>query len=108
VPTADRSARLFRQATEAMGYGFWTYIALAAAVGVVLHSFSGRFGACCLGGAALCSALSLFVSAWSVGFRVNLGWAPPMFVVGFVVALPACLVVGLPFWFVRWLRNPYA
>src|SRR5262249_53672952 len=73
----------------------------AAAIGVVLHSFSRRFGVCCLGGAALCSALHLFYEAWSAGFRVNLGWGPPMFVLGFVVALPVCLVVGLPFRFAR-------
>jgi hypothetical protein len=91
-----------------MWNGFWAYLALAAAVGVVLHSFSGRFGACCLGGAALCSALKLLIEAWSTGFRVNLAWGPPMFVVGFVIALPVCLVVGFPFRFARWIRQPDA
>jgi hypothetical protein len=73
------------------------YLLVVALVALFLHAMSGRYVACTVGGAAACSVLNLVHEAWLANWRVNLGWGPPMFVVGAVLALPVCALAGLPF-----------
>jgi hypothetical protein len=91
-----------------MWHGVGAYLAVVAVVALVVHSFIRRFGVSCLAGAVLSSVLNLVHEAWLVGFKVNLGWGPPLFIVGVLLALPVCLVVGLPFLAIRASRRPSA
>ena len=43
--------------------------------------------------------------AWLADWQVNIGWGPPMFVVGAILALPVCALAGLPFLGLRRLRR---
>ena len=72
------------------------YLLLAGSLGLILHWASRRYLACTIGGAAACSILSMLYGAWQAGWQVNPGWALPMFIVGTILALPACAIAGLP------------
>jgi hypothetical protein len=87
-------------------HGVGEYLAFASVVAIIAHSLVRWFAVACLTGAALCSFLTLFFEAWAVGFRVNIAWFPPMFVIGALLALPLFCVIGLPFRAIRASRLP--
>jgi hypothetical protein len=87
-----------------MWHGVKEYVAIAAIVALILHALTRRYRAASLGGAVICSIGNIVGEAWQVSFEVNPGWAPFMFIAGLVLALPVCLVVGLPFLY--WRQHP--
>lgn len=89
-----------------MWHGVNEYVALAAVVGLVIHMLTHRYVGASAVGAGLSSVGNLAHEAWLTGFDVNPGWALPMFLVGSILAFPACLVVGLPFPLWRRRRRP--
>jgi hypothetical protein len=88
-----------------MWHGVPEYLLFVAVIALVLHAVSGQYLACTIGGAVACSILNLVHEAWIAGWQVNPGWAPPMFIVGVLLALPVCGVVGLPFLGTRYWRR---
>jgi len=88
-----------------MWHGVAEYLLFTTLVALGLHSVSGRYAACTAGGAAACSILNLIHEAWLSDWRVNIGWVPPMFIIGVVLALPVSALVGLPFVCRRRLRR---
>ena len=91
-----------------MWQGVPEYLLLAAGVAFILHAVSGRYLACTFGGAAASSALNLVHEAWIANWVVNNGWGPPMFIVGVLLALPVCGMVGLPFLGIRYWKGQRA
>lgn len=95
-----------------MWYGIEEYLLFALGLAVVAHALSRSYLLGAFGGAAACSMLNLVHEAWLADWQVNPGWAPPLFVAGFVLALPAFWAVGLPFlaarsllWAAAWQRS---
>jgi hypothetical protein len=88
-----------------MWHGIPEYLAFAALVASLFHIASGRFVACTIAGAATCSILNLIHETWLAHGQVNLGWAPPMFIIGVIIALPACAAAGLPWMALRRRRK---
>ena len=88
-----------------MWHGIVEYLLFSAVVTLALNSLRGGYAASTLGGAAASSLLNLLHEAWLADWRVNIGWGPPMFIIGFVLALPVCALVGLPFLRQRRLRR---
>ncbi len=88
-----------------MWHGVSEYLLFVALVSLALHSVSGKYVACTLGGAAACSILNLAHEAWLANWQINPGWGPPMFVVGAMLALPVSALAGLPLLGLRHLRK---
>lgn len=93
-----------------MWYGVSEYLIFVSIVASILHGVSSKYCVCTFGGAAVCSILNLVHETIVAGGHINIGWGPPMFVVGATLAFPVCALVGLPFFAVRrrWsrLRTP--
>lgn len=79
-----------------MWHGVYEYLLFVAIVAFALPALSRRYLFCKLAGAPLCSALNLIHKSWLANWQVNLAWAPPMFLIGCLFALPVCVVAGLP------------
>jgi hypothetical protein len=88
-----------------MWHGVGEYLLFATLVGLAVHAVSGRYTACTFVGAACCAVGNLVHEAWLVNWQVNIGWGPPMFVVGVLLALPVCALAGLPWLATRRLRR---
>jgi hypothetical protein len=88
-----------------MWWGVPEYLLFVAAIALALHAVSRNYLVSTIGGAAACSVLNLAHEAWLTGWRVNPGWAIPMFVVGLMLALPVSGSVGLPFLAIRYWRG---
>ncbi len=88
-----------------MWHGVSEYLLFVTMVALALHAVSGRYVACTVGGAAACSILNLVHEAWLANWQVNLGFGPPMFVAGTLLALPVCALAGLPIMGLRRLRR---
>jgi hypothetical protein len=86
-------------------HGVSEFLLLALIVGAVLHALNRRYVLCTFGSAALCSMLNLVHEAWVANWQVNLGWGPPMFVIGALLALPICAVAGIPWLALRRWRK---
>lgn len=79
-----------------MWYGVTEFLLCALFIGTIWHAFCRHYALCTFGGSALCSILNLVHEAWLVNWQVNVGWGPPMFVVGTLLALPVCALAGIP------------
>ena len=78
-----------------MWYGIEVYVAVTAGVALVLHSLCRRQCACCLGGAAFCSVLNLFLRGAGAGADpFDVSYAPFALFAGFIVALAVFMAVG--------------
>jgi hypothetical protein len=78
-----------------MWHGVPEYLAVVAAVAVILHVLVRRWLAACAIGTVFCSTVNLVHEAWLVNFKVNIGWAPFEFVSGCVRGLAKVLTVSL-------------
>jgi len=88
-----------------MWHGVGEYLLLVALVAFISHAIIRSYAACIFGVAALCSILNLLHEAWTANWQVNIGWGPPMFIVGFAMALPVCALVGFPWLALRRWRS---
>ena len=89
-----------------MWHGISAYLLFVLLISLVWHAFSRRYVFSTVGAAALCSMLNLIHEAWLVDWQVNLGWGPPMFIVGWLLALPISALAGLPWLIYRSRREP--
>lgn len=80
-----------------MDLGVTEYVALAMIAALVANTLCRRPLVVNLAGAATLSVLNMVHEASLVGYNVNPGWAPFMFVLGFVLALPVFAGVGSVF-----------
>jgi hypothetical protein len=85
-------------------HGVSEYLLFVAMAATAFHALSRRYLACTLGGAALCSVGNLVHEAWLADWQINIGWGPPMFMVGLFLAMPVCAVAGLPWLALRLWR----
>ncbi|MDG3002498.1 hypothetical protein [Paludisphaera mucosa] len=81
------------------------YLASIAFVSALVHLAIRRYVVASVMGAALGTAATMLVEAARVDFQVKPGWVAPLFLVGFVVALPAGFLAGVPFRLWRNHRN---
>ncbi len=84
-----------------MWNGIPEYLLFVALIAAVMHSVSRRYGLCIVVASVTTSGLSLLHEAWLVNWQVNLGWGPPMLVIGALLAIPVAAVTGLPFFLIR-------
>ena len=79
-----------------MFYGIGSYVIavslLSAAFSVLLRNYLVSSFVT----ATIATVLNLLHESWLANFDVNLGWGPPMLVMGFLVGLPVALLAGLP------------
>lgn len=80
-----------------MREGVFEYAGLTAVMAIIAHAAIRRYFIACTVAAAVTSFLNLLHGAWLADFDVNLGWAPPLYLAGFLVAFPVAALVGLPF-----------
>ena len=85
--------------------GVGEYLLLSAAIGLVFHAISRRYGACVVVGALIATVGNLVHEAWRADWNVNPGWMPPLLLIGFVLAAAANALVGWPFVLIRHLRS---
>ena len=89
-----------------MWHGVPEYVAVVAVAAATLHLLIRRYVVASVAGAVLSSVGNMVHEAWLADFRVNPGWALPLFIVGLLLSLPVCLVIGLPFLGWRHSRRP--
>jgi len=80
-----------------MWRGILEYAGLTAVMAIFAHAAVRRYFIACTVAAAGASFLNLLHETWLADFAVNLGWAPPMYLAGFLLAFPVAALVGLPF-----------
>jgi len=79
-----------------MWYGVPEYLAVVMVVAVILHLVIRQYVVASIATAVLSSIGNLVGEAWKADFQVNPGWALPLFIAGFVLALPASFLGGIP------------
>ena len=89
-----------------MWHGVPEYLALVAVVGLIVHCLVRQFAVAGLATAALSSLVIIGLEAWVADFQVNPGWLIPMIISGFVIALPAGFLAGIPRLLWRKYRQP--
>jgi hypothetical protein len=88
-----------------MFYGLGEYLLLAGVLSAIVSLFLRNYAVSSILSAGLASMLNLLHESWLAHFDVNIGWGPPMLMLGFVAALPVALIAGLPSVAVRRLRK---
>lgn len=73
------------------------YLAWVVFVSLLAHLVVRRYVPAALLAAALGCATWMARAAASIGFDVKPGWTAPLFLLGFLTALPVALLCGLPF-----------
>jgi hypothetical protein len=86
---------------NAMWDGVPEYLLLAALVAIIAHARVRRYFIACALAAAVASVFNLLHETWRADFAVNLGWGPPLYLMGFLLAFPVAGLVGMPFAYYR-------
>jgi hypothetical protein len=79
-----------------MWYSVAEYSAAVVVVAVIIHSVVRQFAVASVATAASSSIAYLIYGAWKADFQVKPGWVFPLFVAGFMFALPASFLGGIP------------
>lgn len=89
-----------------MFYGLGEYLLLVGELSALLSCFLRNYVVSSISSASLASILNLMHEAWLADFEVNIGWGPPMLILGFVATLPVALIAAFPaFAFRRWRKG---
>jgi len=90
-------------------HDFAWFSALAAVIAIATHSLIRHFGIAVLLGASVSSAINIAYEAVTYHFVVRpvdvLVWLPFMLFEGALLALPAVVIAGVPFFIVRGRRK---
>lgn len=92
-----------------MSYGLSEYLLLVGIMSAAASLFARNYLVSSFATAGLASILNLLHEARLADFEVNIGWGPPMLMLGFVAALPISLIAGLPAYaYRRWANGRVA
>ena len=92
-----------------MFYGLSEYLLLVGIMSAAVSVFARNYLASSFATACLASILNLLHESWQADFDVNIGWGPPMLMLGFVAALPVALITAFPACAIRrWRNSPKA
>jgi hypothetical protein len=88
-----------------MWYGVTEYLAVTLVVAVIVHLVIRKYVVAGIATAMLSSIANLVHEAWIADFQVKPGWVLPLYIAGFVLALPASFLGGIPHLFWREYRR---
>ena len=79
-----------------MWHGVTEYIAFVAFVGMILHGLVRSYATASIATAVASAVGNIIHETWVANFQVKPGWVLPLFIMGFVLALPFSFLVGVP------------